>query len=64
MLELENLAGGDLRAKSVTPIFAGFLTGALFKCTSGPRGAALAGSFGKSISCLCIGHLHCRDECG
>lgn len=41
-VELESLTG----SKNATPAFAGLMTGGLFKCTAGPRGAALAAAIG------------------
>ena len=51
--ELEVLTGSEL----ATPAFAGFTTGALFKCTAGPRGAALAAVLGTSICQLSLKNL-------
>ena len=47
-MEIERISGGH---GIVTPFFAGFMTGAFYKSTSGPRGAALAAVFGAVGSC-------------
>ena len=46
-LKLEEITGSQV----VTPVFAGFVTGGLYKGTAGPRGAALAAIIGTGVSC-------------
>jgi hypothetical protein len=45
-LELENRTGFE----TITPIFAGLITGGIYKCTRGPRAAALASVIGAGVS--------------
>ena len=47
-LQLENITG----IPAITPAFAGFATGGLYKCTAGVRGAALAATIGSVVSCV------------
>ncbi len=52
-LQIANLVGTKLSV----PVFAGFCTGALYKSTTGPRGALLAGSLGAVATCaLSVGY--------
>ena len=47
-LELEKITG----LEAITPIFAGLVTGGIYKCTRGPRAAALAGVIGAGASTI------------
>ena len=49
-VELESLTGSQI----ATPVFAGFMTGGLYKCTAGPRGTALAAAIGMFLCSNCI----------
>ena len=48
-VELESLTGSQI----ATPVFAGFMTGGLYKCTAGPRGTALAAAIGTYFCGCC-----------
>lgn len=47
-LEIEHHTGQPI----ATPLFAGFLTGGLYKSMRGPRAAALASVIGAGASCV------------